>query len=90
MKPYGMPKKYHTWSISKKRERQHQEEFKDFNTSVEISQFDELEYTVKIRAIDDQLFEASSNVFEEKALAIDPDEAREKLAHILYRKEKDC
>lgn len=76
------------WKVLKSRARHDSEEVDDFLTSNEISQFEELEYTVKIRAIDDQLFEASSNVFEEKALAIDPDEAREKLAHILYKKEK--
>lgn len=87
MKPYGMPRKYHTWSISKTRERQHQEEVKDFNTSVEISQYDELEYTIQVHLEEDGIFRSLSNVFEETALAIDPDEALEKLAHILYKKE---
>ena len=77
------------WKNSKKRKRRDTSDIDEVLTSEEIDPLDEAELTAKVvlpDVEDKQLFEASCNSFEEKALALDPDEALEKLSHILMRK----
>lgn len=74
------------WKISKTRTRRDTQDIDMYLNSEEISIPDEAELTAKVVLIDEEegLFEASANVVDETAIAIDPDEALEKLSHILY------
>ncbi len=74
------------WKVIKGRERHNNEEIDDFLYSDEITAYDELEATIQIHAEEDELFRSCSNLFEEQAIAIDPDEALEKLLNKIYKK----
>lgn len=75
-----------SWKIIKSRERHNNEEIDDFLHSEEITAYDELEATIQIYAEEDELFRSCSNLFEEQAIAIDPEEAMEKLLNKIYKK----
>jgi citrate lyase synthetase len=73
------------WKIIKGRERKNNEEIDDFLYSDEMTASDELEATIRVYAEEDELFRSCSNLFEEQAVAIDPDEAMEKLLNKIYK-----
>lgn len=77
------------WKIAKSRERHNTEEVDEFLTE-EITledEIDEIEHTIKISIIDEEnfIFEASSNLFDEKVKTEYPDEAIDNLEYIIRK-----
>lgn len=74
------------WKISKTRERRDDEAVEDYRINKDtVIDFCELEYTVRVRAEEDGIFHSLSNVIDIESMAIDPDEALERVAHKFYK-----